>query len=124
MNTHLLTTHWQTLPESTIRRLQTEKLRDYLRHVILPASAHYQKMFRAAGLKPESIRSLADWQNLPFTDKSDLLNSPDHPQRAREFILVPDAKALARRPSTIWRALLHGRENARQHLEADAAPSS
>lgn len=122
MNTHLLTTHWQTLPESTIRRLQTEKLRDYLRHVILPASAHYQKMFRAAGLKPESIRSLADWQNLPFTDKSDLLNSPDHPQRAREFILVPDAKALARRPSTIWRALLHGRENARQHLEAEYRP--
>lgn len=122
MNTQLLTTHWQTLPEPTIRRLQTEKLRHYLRQVVLPASALYREMFRAAGLKPESIRSLADWENLRFTDKSDLLNSPDHPQRAREYILQPDARQLARRPSTILRAMLHGRENARRHLEAEYRP--
>ena len=31
MNTRLLTTHWQSLPERTIRRLQAAKLRRYLR---------------------------------------------------------------------------------------------
>ena len=122
MSTNLLTTNWQRLPENIVRRLQTQKLRDYLRGVVLPASAHYREMFREAGLEPESIRSLDDWQKLPFTDKSDLLNSPDHPQRAKEFILAPDARQLARRPSTILRALLHGKENARQHLEAEYRP--
>ena len=122
MNTNLLTTNWQRLPENIVRRLQTQKLRDYLRGVVLPASAHYREMFREAGLEPESIRSLDDWQKLPFTDKSDLLNSPDHPQRAKEFILAPDARQLSRRPSTILRALVHGKENARQHLEAEYRP--
>ena len=33
MNTKLLTTQWQSLPEGAIRQLQIEKLRRYLRDV-------------------------------------------------------------------------------------------
>src|SRR5439155_8387878 len=42
--------------------------------------------------------------------------------RFRDFILAPDARRLARRPSTIWRALLHGRQAVTQELEAEFRP--
>ena len=48
MNPH--SNQWQRLPETAIRHLQAEKLRSYLRAVVLPFSAHYQKLFRENGL--------------------------------------------------------------------------
>src|ERR1043166_4813644 len=110
MKTELLKTQWQQLPEKATRRLQSEKLRNYLRRVVLPFSAHYREIFREQGLSADSFQSIEDLQQLPFTSKIDLLNTADRPQRAREFILIPELRALARRPSTIWRALLRGRE--------------
>ncbi len=100
MNTKLLTTQWQQLPEKAVRRLQAEKLRNYLRRVVLPFSAHYQRIFRQHNLSADSFQSLADLSRLPFTSKSDLLNTADHAQRSQEFILVPEERVLARRPST------------------------
>src|SRR5215471_836256 len=114
MRTNLLRHRWQQSPERIVRRLQGEQLRHYLRSVVLPCSAYYRKLFEEHGLRPDSIRSIEDLQRIPFTSKADLLNTPDHPQRARDFILIPDQQALARRPSTIARALFHGREFVRQ----------
>jgi len=37
---------WQQLTESDVRRLQAEQLRQYLRNVVLPFSAHYRKLFQ------------------------------------------------------------------------------
>jgi hypothetical protein len=102
--------------------LQAEQLRHYLRSVVLPFSAHYQKVFQEHGLTADSIRTLEDLQKIPFTTKADLLNTPEHPQRARDFILAPDPKALARRPSTVLRALLHGRGAVKQELESEFRP--
>jgi phenylacetate-coenzyme A ligase PaaK-like adenylate-forming protein len=102
--------------------LQGEQLRHYLRSVVLPCSAYYRKLFEEHGLRSDSIRSLDDLQRIPFTTKADLLNTPDHPQRARDFILVPDQHAMARRPSTIARALFHGRESVRQGFESEFRP--
>src|SRR2546429_5467097 len=122
MNPRLLKTQWQALPEKTIRRLQADKLRHYLRRVVLPFSAHYRDLFRQHGLTADSIRSLEDLQRLPFTSKTDLLNTPDHPQRARDFVLAPDPHVLSRRPATILRALRHGRDEAKRSLEAEFRP--
>jgi phenylacetate-CoA ligase len=122
MKTELLKTQWQQLPEKAIRRLQSEKLRNYLRRVVLPFSAHYREIFREQGLSADSFQSLEDLQQLPFTSKIDLLNTADRPQRAREFILIPEERALARRPSTIWRALLQGREAVTRGFEAEFRP--
>ncbi len=122
MKRNLLQKHWQQLTESAVRRLQAEQLRDYLRNVVLPFSAHYRRLFQEQGLDAESFRTLEDLQRLPFTTKSDLLNTPAQPQRFRDFILIPDQKVLARRPDTILRALLHGREQVRREFEAEFRP--
>src|SRR5438552_6092249 len=122
MNPKSLTTRWQDLPERLTRQLQAEKLRHYLRQVVLPFSAHYRELFRQHGLAADSIRSLEDLQRLPFSSKTDLLNTPEHPQRVRDFLLIPDPNVLAHRPGTILRALCHGRERVKNGFEAEYRP--
>lgn len=122
MNTTLLTTRWQSLPEDAIRQLQTEKLRHYLRDVVLPFSPHYREIFRELGLSANSIRSLDDLRRIPFTAKADLLNTPEHPQRAKEFVITPDQRAIARKPNVILRALVCGRSRVQQELESEFRP--
>ena len=75
------------MPEKAVRRLQGEQLRHYLRSVVLPFSAHYRKLFEEQGLTADSIRTIEDLQRIPFTTKADLLNSPTHSQRSRDFIV-------------------------------------
>ena len=77
MSGNLLEERWQKLPEAAVRRLQVERLRHYLRRVVLPFSAHYREMFREHGLDADSMRTLEDLQRLPFTTKADLLNTPE-----------------------------------------------
>jgi len=110
------------LPEQVIRRLQAEKLRHYLRQVVLPFSAHYRALFHQQGLAAAAIRSLDDLQRLPFSSKMDLLNTPEHPQRVRDFVLIPDRNVLAHRPTTILRALWHGRERVKNGFESEYRP--
>ena len=122
MNSNLLQNRWQQLPEAIVRRLQAERLRHYLRNVVLPFSAHYGQLFREHGLTTDSIRTLEDLQRIPFTTKADLQTTPGHPQRFRDFILIPDKKVLARRPGTILNALVHGRESVKQSFESEFRP--
>jgi len=122
MSQNSLQNQWQRLPEPAIRRLQAEQLRRYLRTAVLPFSAHYRKLFREHALDADSFRTLEDLQRLPFTTKSDLLNTVAQPQRFRDFILVPDQKVLARRPGTILRALVRGRERVKRDFESEFRP--
>jgi phenylacetate-CoA ligase len=124
MNPMRLQSHWQQLPETEIRRLQAEKLRHYLRDVVIPFSPHYRELFRAHGLDTGSIRTLDDLQLLPFTEKSDLLPTPEYPERFKEFILTPVRETLAHRPKTIVRAALHGRKQVEDELAAEFRPVS
>src|SRR5436853_1696877 len=117
-----LRNQWQQLSEAVVRRLQADKLRHYLRSVVLPFSPHYYKLFAEHGLEADSFRSLDDLQRIPFTSKADLIATPDQPQRFRDFILVPDQKVLARRPGTICRAILHGKEAVKKGFEAEFRP--
>ena len=64
MNTALLTTRWQSLPERKIRQLQVEKLRKYLRDVVIPFSPHYRELLLRHGFKAESLRSLDDLRRI------------------------------------------------------------
>ena len=122
MSSNLLRNRWRQLSEPAIRRLQTEQLRRFLRTVVLPFSPNYRRLFKELGLKAESFRSLEDLEKVPFTSKADLLNSAGQPNRFKDFILAPETRVLARQPSTILRALLHGREFVRQRLEAEFRP--
>jgi phenylacetate-CoA ligase len=122
MKSQLLTAQWQRLPKDVILRLQADKLHRYLRDVVVPFSAHYRDLFHKHGLRANAIRSVEDLEQIPFTSKADLINSPEHPQRAKDFVLMPDQRSLARRPSTILRALAHGRERVRRELEMEYRP--
>jgi phenylacetate-CoA ligase len=122
MSTKLLTTNWQRLPEATVRALQAERLHRWLRDTVLPFSAHYRELFRQLKLTAAAFRSLDDLRRLPFTSKADLLNTPDNPQKARDFLLVPDRNILSRRPTSILGALLHGRAHVAQGFENEFRP--
>jgi phenylacetate-CoA ligase len=122
MNRTSLRNRSQPCSERVVSRLQAEQLRRYLDTVVLPFSAYYRKLFQEHRLQAESFRTLQDLQQLPFTTKSDLLNTPAQPQRFKDFIVVPDQRLLARRPGTILRALFHGRERVKQDFEAEFRP--
>jgi phenylacetate-coenzyme A ligase PaaK-like adenylate-forming protein len=122
MNTHLLTTNWHRLPEHTIRKLQAGKLRHYLRNQVIPFSPYYRDLFQSHNLSADRIRSLSDLERIPFTSKTDLINTPERPQKVRDFILQPDRTQLAHRPSTMFNALVSGRENAARTLELEYRP--
>ena len=122
MKPHLLTTAWSNLPRKTIRELQAAKLRRYLRDVVVPFSAHYRELFHQHGLVADSFRSLSHLERIPFTSKQDLISTPEHPQRARDFILIPEQEVLARRPSTVLKAICLGRERVRRDFEREFRP--
>src|ERR1022692_308168 len=122
MNTNRLITKWPRLSEKEIRRLQAEKLRRYLENVIAPFSPHYRELFKQEHVDAGAVRTLDDLRRVPFTSKADLLNSPEHPQKGREFILQPDARQLAHRPGTILRAAIFGREKVKRGFEAEFRP--
>ncbi len=122
MSRNFLQNRWQQLPERVVRRLQAEQFRHYLRNIVLPASPYYRELFRENKLTPDSFRTLEDLSLLPCMTKADLLNTPEHPQRFKDFLLIPDPRELARRPSTIWRASLHGRKAVKKAFEAEFRP--
>jgi len=82
---NVLTNQWQRLPGKTLRRLQAEKLQRYLRTVVLPFSAHYQRVFGDLGLTADSIRTLEDLQKIPFASKIDLLATRKSRKNSKTF---------------------------------------
>jgi phenylacetate-CoA ligase len=117
-----LTTAWDHLPRQKVRALQAAKLRRYLRDVVVPFSAHYRELFHQHGLSADAFRSLEHLESIPFSSKLDLVNTPEHPQRARDYVLIPEQDILARRASTIWKAALRGRARVRRDFEREFRP--
>ncbi len=122
MRQNLIQTRWKQLSEPLVRQLQAAQLRQYLRQSVLPFSAYYRKLFQQHGLTAESFQTIEDLRRVPFTTKTDLLATADAPQKFKEFILVPEEKLLARRPSTVFQALLHGPGAVRKGFEAEFRP--
>ncbi|MBI4608365.1 MAG: phenylacetate--CoA ligase [Candidatus Rokubacteria bacterium] len=61
----------ERMSRAGLERLQLERLRS-LAHRVYERVAFYRERLEAAGVKPESIRSLEDVRRLPFTQKADL----------------------------------------------------
>ena len=113
---------WQSLGREELQQRQLAVLRSYLCDTVLPFSAHYKKLFKARGIDATSIRSMEDLAKIPFTSKTDLLSTPEEPDKMRDFLLLPDKKLLMRKPSVIAHALFHGRAAATQKLEREFRP--
>jgi len=110
------------LEAGALRDLQAAKFRRYLATRVLPFSAFYRRRFTEAGLTAADIRSLDDLAKVPFTSKTDLLNTPDEPQRIRDFVLIPDERVLRRQPGTVFGAICHGPAGMKARLEHEFRP--
>ena len=60
----------ETISRDNLRKLQTERLRDTIKQAA--NSPFYKKVFDENGFSADSIKSLDDLKNLPFTTKDDL----------------------------------------------------
>ena len=106
---------WNASPPEVWKHWQLAQLRDYLNRRVVPFSTHYSRVFREHGIHPLDIKSFDDWSHVPFTSKKDLGNP-------RDFVLMPNEAVLRREPGMIFDALLHGRNAAKEHAEAEFRP--
>jgi len=123
MSTPRRKVQWQHLDRDSTIAWQGRCLHRYLKNCVLPFSLQYQRLFKERGLTANDIQTVADLRKLPFTSKEDLLPTPENPRRTLDFVLKPDPQVLARRPSVILRALLHGREHVRGELDREWRPT-
>lgn len=112
---------WPAHPQS-LRDWQLARLRTYLRATVLPFSAHYRRLFEKDHLDPDALRSPDDLRRIPFTTKLDFLPGHEGADPVRDFVLVPDRAILARRFSSIAKALLHGRAAVAEGFEREFRP--
>jgi phenylacetate-coenzyme A ligase PaaK-like adenylate-forming protein len=119
MKTNRLSTHWCELPRETLRAQQARRLRAFLRDIVLPFHPHYRELLGRHGLGWKDIRTLDDLRHFPFTTKADLAGGAE---RAKAFVITPDARRLSRRPATIARGILRGPARVRRELEAEFRP--
>jgi len=117
-----LSTHWSRLGRGDLERMQAARLRDFLVRRVIPFSRHYRELFRRERIRPETIRRLEDLRWIPFTTKDDLRVTPERPDRARDFVLIPDEALLRRRPSVLLRGLVLGRKRVRAALGREYRP--
>ena len=103
---------WDSSHPEQLAAAQVSRLRSYLQTRVVPFSGHYGKI----DFDARDLRVLDDLRHLPFTSKGDLHD------RAREFVLIPDEKILARQPASVWKALRHGRAGAKRFFEREFRP--
>jgi phenylacetate-CoA ligase len=122
MSPRTLESRWDRRTGPDIRRRQGRQLARYLAGQVVPFSRFYRELFAREKLRPDQFRTLDDLRRLPFTSKKDLLNTPEHPERARDFVLIPDPGQLARRPAVMVSALLRGKARTQAALAREYRP--
>ncbi|HRR90438.1 MAG TPA: phenylacetate--CoA ligase, partial [Eubacteriales bacterium] len=60
----------ETMPRSEMEALQSERLRRIVKYAYENVKL-YRDKFDKAGIKPSDIKSIADLDKIPFTEKSD-----------------------------------------------------
>lgn len=118
---------WSRLARATpaeLDRLQARTLARFVREELYPFSAHYRRVFDAAGVAPGEVRSPADLARLPFTTKADLLAAQSDPETRYDFVLRPTPESIkAHWPLTRKLALVLGGERAREILRRSYTPN-
>src|SRR3979411_3033637 len=112
---------WPSRPQS-LRDWQLARLRPASRDAALPLSAHHRRLFAAQHLDAAQLRTMDDLRRIPFTTKSDFLPGSDGSDPVRDFVLVPDKAVLARRFTTILKALTRGRVGAAEDFQREFRP--
>jgi phenylacetate-CoA ligase len=66
----------ETMPREQLRTLQLEKFRTLLSQ-LMGRNRFYAEKWKEAGVAPGDIRSLSDFRQLPFTEKSELVRAQE-----------------------------------------------
>ncbi len=98
------------------------RLRRYLQDTVLPFSAHYGDLFRREKLTAADLRTDDDLRRIPFTTKRDFQPNAEKADPVKDFVLIPDRQILSRRPSTIAKALFHGKAAVAEAFEREFRP--
>ena len=122
---------WQTIDQLSpeeIHNLQNKKLHSFISNYIYPFSPYYQRLFDQNHVDPKKIRSVKDLSQIPLTSKKDLLDTPDQPNRFKDFILQPDEAKIKKfwplnklLPLTI-KKIFQGNEALKDQLEEEFRP--
>ena len=112
---------WGSLSADEARARQDKALKNFVRKKALPHCAHYRRVFRELGLEASDLKSARDLRKLPFTSKADLAAAVTE-DRMRDFLILPDPKALKREPANLLRALLTGPTRTRLALDREYRP--
>jgi phenylacetate-coenzyme A ligase PaaK-like adenylate-forming protein len=122
--------NWDRIPADEYRHLQSKQLRRFLKEYVLPFSPFYARIFREAGLDPDSFRSLDDLTKIPLTSKEDVAPTASDPQRPRELVLQPTVDLirrhwpLSRKLPLIWKRFVTGEAALRERLGREFRPVS
>lgn len=113
-----------SLDAAELKRRQDERLSRYVAHELYPFSAHYRRIFDAAGVRPEQIRRVDDLRRLPLTTKKDLLDVQLDPARRLDFILKPSPELIrAHWPLGRKLGVALGGAKARERVRFDYTPN-
>ena len=121
-----LSKKWDHPDPRDLERLQMEKLRRFLREKVLPFHPHYRE--KLAGLEVEALQTYADMDLIPFSSKSDVAPTAEHPDRPKSFVLQPDAESVKKvltpvqKAGLMWTALRHGRAEVKRRLGTEYRP--
>lgn len=114
--------HWDRLEGPECRDLQITRLRHFLTRQVVPFSKYYGRLFRHAGVDPDSIRHWEDLERIPFSSKSDLLSIPGTAAKTRDFVLIPEEAVLRRRASTLLSVATRGMARTQRRLRLEYRP--
>jgi len=84
------------LSAGDIRALQEYKLKRMVRY-LLPFHPFYSKVFEKEKISFGSIKTLEDFEHLPFSSKKDIAPTADNPGRPQDFILQPTEELIKER---------------------------
>jgi len=90
---------WPRWTVKGVRRIQNDRIRSYLPDVYRYAPL-YRKLWDDAGVDISKVRCVEDMRMLPFTSKSDIVPTPDDPERYKRIILQPSPDEIKRNMST------------------------
>jgi phenylacetate-coenzyme A ligase PaaK-like adenylate-forming protein len=121
---------WDRRSAEEYREAQMALLRRFLKEQVLPFSPRYSRVFREAGVDPDSLREPDDLSRIPFTTKEDIAPTKEEPQRSREIVLQPtpdrlrESLPLGRKIGLGLRKWLSGEEAVRRLLAREYRPVS
>jgi len=111
-------------PWKELRELQDRKLRYFVTKQLYPYSPYYRRLFDNNKINPNSIKTIKDLKNIPFTTKKDFITQKGQPEATLEFVLQPNEKSIKKYfpKGRLILSLIKGKTRFKKELETEYKP--